>query len=223
MGFRGRRRWGISASARHRLHESVDDGRRCLRGLNQSEATLNEHSPGERLEPFYLLDIHHSGYLGWGEMPELWTAETVERLYRHGHYKMGLNLGGQCYKGTPSLRRVSKSGWPNSRTGCSSPAGTMPSRRPAYGPGNPTYGSFSTGWKPSGMPLAQRSRSGQPASRGFLPTAADPRRSRIPGRAAAHPRARTGRQPDAPRRHGSGLVGGAGRIAYPGRNLQGRR
>ena len=67
---------------------------------------MNEHSPDERPEPLYLLDIHHSGYLGWGvwrgqDKPELWTAETVERLYRHEHYKMGLNLGGQTYEWYP--------------------------------------------------------------------------------------------------------------------------
>ena len=61
-------------------------------------------------EPLLLLDIHHSGYLGWGiwcgpEMPEAWTAETVERLERHPHYRMGLNLGAQSYEWSPRLAR----------------------------------------------------------------------------------------------------------------------
>ena len=60
--------------------------------------------------PLLLLDIHHSGYLGWGvwvspDAPERWTAETVERLMRHLGYKMGLNLGGQSYEHNPRLAR----------------------------------------------------------------------------------------------------------------------
>lgn len=69
---------------------------------------MHENKDRGSPEPLFLLDIHHSGYLGWGvwrgqEMPELWTAETVERLYRHKHYKMGLNLGGQMYEWSPRL------------------------------------------------------------------------------------------------------------------------
>ena len=61
-------------------------------------------------EPLLLLDIHHSGYLGWGiwcgpDMPEAWTAETVERLKRHPHYRMGLNLGAQSYEWSPPFAR----------------------------------------------------------------------------------------------------------------------
>ncbi len=59
-------------------------------------------------KPLLLLDIHHSGYLGWGvwcgqEKPEAWTAETVERLVRHKRYKMGLNLGAQTYEWSPQF------------------------------------------------------------------------------------------------------------------------
>jgi len=63
-----------------------------------------------KVEPLLLLDIHHSGYLGWGvwvtpDAPERWTAETVERLMRHPHYKMGINLGAQSYQQNPRLAR----------------------------------------------------------------------------------------------------------------------
>ncbi|MBC7260973.1 MAG: hypothetical protein H5T63_03080, partial [Chloroflexi bacterium] len=69
---------------------------------------MQKKKAGGSQEPLLLLDIHHSGYLGWGvwcgpEMPELWTAETVERLLRHQHYKMGLNLGAQTYEWSPKF------------------------------------------------------------------------------------------------------------------------
>jgi alpha-mannosidase len=37
------------------------------------------------------------------EKPEQWSAETVERLFRHKHYKMGLNLGAQTYEWSPGF------------------------------------------------------------------------------------------------------------------------
>ena len=59
-------------------------------------------------KPLLLLDIHHSGYLGWGvwihhTAVEKWTSETVERFMRHRGYKMGINLGAQLYEHSPSL------------------------------------------------------------------------------------------------------------------------
>lgn len=59
-------------------------------------------------DPLLLVDIHHSGYYGWGvwraaDVAERWTAETVERLMRHSSYKMGLNLGAQTYENSPRL------------------------------------------------------------------------------------------------------------------------
>ena len=58
--------------------------------------------------PLLLLDIHHSGYLGWGvwvdaDAPERWTAETMERILRYPNYKMGINLGAQSYENSPRL------------------------------------------------------------------------------------------------------------------------
>jgi hypothetical protein len=69
---------------------------------------MQDNQTGGSQEPLLLLDIHHSGYLGWGiwrghDMPELWTAETVERLLRHEYYKMGLNLGAQTYEWSPEF------------------------------------------------------------------------------------------------------------------------
>ena len=61
-------------------------------------------------DPLLLVDIHHSGHYGWGvwvdpEAPERWTAETIERLMRCPHYKMGINLGAQSYEQNPRLAR----------------------------------------------------------------------------------------------------------------------
>ena len=65
-----------------------------------------EHEKTAPHDPLLLLDIHHSGYYGWGvwiasDAPEHWTAETVQRLMRHPHYRMGLNLGAQTYEQNP--------------------------------------------------------------------------------------------------------------------------
>ena len=67
-----------------------------------------QHNADTTFEPLFLLDIHHSGYLGWGvwihqDAPEHWTAETVERVMRYPSYKMGINLGGQTYEQSPTL------------------------------------------------------------------------------------------------------------------------
>ena len=61
-------------------------------------------------DPLLLVDIHHSGYFGWGvwvdrEAPERWTAETIERLTRCPQYKMGINLSAQAYESNPRLAR----------------------------------------------------------------------------------------------------------------------
>ncbi|MGC9348050.1 MAG: hypothetical protein ACP5JG_07930 [Anaerolineae bacterium] len=69
---------------------------------------MSESGTDKAVEPLLLLDIHHSGYLGWGvwrgqEAPERWTVETVERLIDHDHYKMGLNLGAQTYEWSPDF------------------------------------------------------------------------------------------------------------------------
>ena len=71
---------------------------------------MSERTIDEGLEPLLLLDIHHSGYVGWGvwrgqDAPEAWTIETVERLIDHPHYKMGLNLGAQTYEWSPDFTR----------------------------------------------------------------------------------------------------------------------
>ncbi len=65
-------------------------------------------SHSENMEPLLLLDIHHSGYFGWGvwvspDAIEHWTAETVERMMRNPRYKMGLNLGAHTYENSPEL------------------------------------------------------------------------------------------------------------------------
>ena len=62
----------------------------------------------QNINPLILIDIHHSGYFGWGvwvdaDAPERWTAQTIERLMRTKKYKMGLNLGGQTYEQNPRL------------------------------------------------------------------------------------------------------------------------
>jgi len=72
-------------------------------------------SHSKSTEPLLLLDIHHSGYFGWGvwvspEAIEHWTAETVERMIRYPHYKMGLNLGAHTYENNPEFARRIR-GW----------------------------------------------------------------------------------------------------------------
>ena len=69
---------------------------------------MSADDPAAQPEPLLLLDIHHSGYFGWGiwsgaDAPERWTAETVGRLMRHPGYKMGINLGAQSYQQNPRL------------------------------------------------------------------------------------------------------------------------
>ena len=58
--------------------------------------------------PLYLLDVQHSGYFGWGvwtreDYPERWIEQNVERMRRHPHYHMALNLGAQTYERNPSF------------------------------------------------------------------------------------------------------------------------
>jgi hypothetical protein len=58
--------------------------------------------------PLLIVDIHHSGYYGWGvwidpDAPERWTAETVERLTEYPGYRMGINLGAHAYEESPVL------------------------------------------------------------------------------------------------------------------------
>jgi hypothetical protein len=78
--------------------------------LPQTAALVRVWSVHMTSKPLLLLDIHHSGYFGWGvwvhhTAPEEWTAETVERLVRCPGYKMGINLGAQSYERSPELSK----------------------------------------------------------------------------------------------------------------------